>query len=183
MATSIPQDFAYLQKRRVRARILSLSFLGAMILGWVTWPTWSVVGIWLPGELIQLLLWATFLSFPLSVFFFAAALKYVKLQQHLRTPVDLQMSREKLDKALRASRVRLLVWISIFLSPLYAALILTIAHSTSLVLLVSTLVITGILCVSGFFASVLEFNNNRALSIMNNWAPVEPISQPEAPNL
>jgi VIT1/CCC1 family predicted Fe2+/Mn2+ transporter len=131
-------------------------------------------------------LWATFLCFPLSVFFFAAALKYLKLQQHLHAPIELRLSRETLDKSLRASRVRLVVWILIFLSPLYGAVILmvaTVTQSSSLSLLVSTLLVAGLLCVSGFFASVLEFNNNRALSIMLDWALVEPISETEAPTL
>jgi hypothetical protein len=182
MATSIPQDFALLQKRRVRARVLSLSFVATIILSIVVGPSWLYTVKLGPFD-APIIGVIGFLSFPLSVFFFGVALKYVKLQQHLRTPVDLQMSREKLDKALRASRVRLLVWILIFLSPFYAVIILTAAHSSSLSLLVSTLLVAGLLCVSGFFASVLEFNNNRALSTMLDWSPVEPISETEAPNL
>ncbi len=123
MATSVPQDYSFLQKRRVRARVLSLSFVATMVFSLVIGPNW-LYAIKLGPFDAPIIGIIGFLSFPLSVFFFAIAM--------------------------------------------------VVANPTmGLASLIPILVFTPIIWVSGFFGSVFEFNNNRALSLMLAWASTE----------
>lgn len=180
MATSIPQDFALLQKRRVRARVLSLSFVATIILSIVVGPSWLYTVKLGPFD-APITGVIGFLSFPLSVFFFGVALKYVKLQKHLTAPVRIQP--EGLAKSLKSSSVRLVFWVLFFLSSFFAVSMVAANPTMGLASLIPILVFTPIIWVFGLFGSALEFNNNRALRIMLSWASAEATPETQASNL
>ena len=180
MATSIPQDFALLQKRRVRARVLSLSFVATIILSIVVGPSW-LASVKIGPFDAPILGVIGFVSFPLSVFFFGVTLKYVKLQGHLTSPARIQP--EGLVKSLKSSGVRLVFWILLLLSPLFAAVLVQINPTMGLSALIPILLVTPILTVCGLFGSALEFNNYRALRTMLSWASAEATPEMQASNL
>jgi hypothetical protein len=172
MAEIAPLDLVILQQRRVRARILSLTFFGFMLTGAIFWPFWrEYTSIDLP------VLWLTWASFPVSVFLFATALRYRKLLIFLRGRGELLTSPDTLRAALEASKKRLVIWVLLVLSPIFGVLIVSLAVGGGFGLILVVAMIVPILTVSGLFGSAFEFNNFRALSTMIAWSQESSASQ------